>query len=119
VLKEIIMKDHKDLIMPATLPGPHEMDMDPITLAFHGDVEEAFLDDFFNNSLRLVRISLLAGIFLYGFFSILDAQLAPEVKGKLWFILCRIDPCFYMGVCLYKSSIHLGNTGGLDYRGVL
>ena len=80
------MKDHKDLIMPATLPGPHEMDMDPITLAFHGDVEEAFLDDFFKNSLKLVRISLLAGIFLYGFFSILDAQLAPEVKGKLWFI---------------------------------
>ncbi len=80
------MKDHQDLIMPAILPGPHQMDMDPITLVFHGDVEEAFLDDFYKNSLKLVRISLLAGIFLYGFFSILDAQLAPEVKGKLWFI---------------------------------
>ena len=80
------MKDHKDLIMPAILPGPHEMDMDPITLAFHGDIEEAFLDDFYKNSLNLVRISLLAGIFLYGLFSILDVQFAPEVRGKLWFI---------------------------------
>lgn len=94
------MKDHKDLIMPATLPGPHEMDMDPITLAFHGDVEEAFLDDFFNNSLRLVRISLLAGIFLYGFFSILDAQLAPEVKGKLWFIRFAVVSPLLMSVII-------------------
>lgn len=40
------MKEHQDLIMPAVLPGPYESDTDPITLAFHGDVEEAFLDDF-------------------------------------------------------------------------
>jgi two-component system cell cycle sensor histidine kinase/response regulator CckA len=80
------MKDHKDLIMPETLPGPHEMDLNPITLAFPGEMEEIFLDDFYHNSLKLVRISLLAGIFFYGIFSILDAKLIPEMKDKLWFI---------------------------------
>jgi len=79
------MKDHKDLIMPETLPGPHEMDLNPITLAFPGEMEEVFLDDFYHNSLKLVRISLLAGIFFYGIFSILDAKLIPEIYLALMF----------------------------------
>jgi signal transduction histidine kinase/CheY-like chemotaxis protein len=49
----------------------------------------------------LIRISLLAGIFLYGFFSILDAQLVPEVKDKLWFIRFTIVlPSFLVVILL-------------------
>jgi signal transduction histidine kinase/ActR/RegA family two-component response regulator len=80
------MKEHKDLIMPAALSGPHEMELNPITLSFSKDIEKNFLDDYFKNSLNLVRVSLLAGIIFYGLFSILDAQLFPDLKGKLFFI---------------------------------
>lgn len=73
-------------VMPATSSGMHEMGLNPITLSFPSPLEEAFLDDFYNNSLTMVRLSLFAGIVLYGLFGILDAQLVPAVKWKLWFI---------------------------------
>ena len=80
------MKDHRDLIMPAGQYGPQSMDLNPITLSFPNGLEKAFKEHFFSNSLTLVRISLLAGIFFYGFFGILDAHLVPEMKNKLWYV---------------------------------
>ena len=95
------MKKYKDYIKPATSTGLYEMDLNPITLAFPGDLEEKFLGDYYKNSMILIRISLLAGIFLYGFFSILDAQLVPEVKDKLWFIRFTIVlPSFLVVILL-------------------
>ncbi len=95
------MKNFKDYIKPATSTGLYEMDLNPITLAFPGDLEEKFLGDYYKNSMILIRISLLAGIFLYGFFSILDAQLVPEVKDKLWFIRFTIVlPSFLVVILL-------------------
>lgn len=95
------MKKYKDYIKPATSTGLYEMDLNPITLAFPGDLEEKFLSDYYKNSMILIRISLLAGIFLYGFFSILDAQLVPEVKDKLWFIRFTIVlPSFLVVILL-------------------
>ena len=95
------MKNLKDYIKPATSTGLYEMDLNPITLAFPGDLEEKFLSDYYKNSMILIRISLLAGIFLYGFFSILDAQLVPEVKDKLWFIRFTIVlPSFLVVILL-------------------
>ena len=95
------MKNFKDYITPATSTGLYEMDLNPITLAFPGDLEEKFLGDYYKNSMILIRISLLAGIFLYGFFSILDAQLVPEVKDKLWFIRFTIVlPSFLVVILL-------------------
>ena len=95
------MKNFKDYIKPATSTGLYEMDLNPITLAFPGDLEEKFLSDYYKNSMILIRISLLAGIFLYGFFSILDAQLVPEVKDKLWFIRFTIVlPSFLVVILL-------------------
>ena len=52
------MKEHQDLIMPAVLPSSYESDTDTTTIAFHGDVEEAFLNDFYKHSLRLVKKQL-------------------------------------------------------------
>jgi len=95
------MKNFKDYLKPATSTGLYEMDLNPITLAFPGDLEEKFLGDYYKNSMILIRISLLAGIFLYGFFSILDAQLVPEVKDKLWFIRFTIVlPSFLVVILL-------------------
>jgi two-component system cell cycle sensor histidine kinase/response regulator CckA len=97
----MMMKNFKDYIKPATSTGLYEMDLNPITLAFPGDLEEKFLGDYYKNSMILIRISLLAGIFLYGFFSILDAQLVPEVKDKLWFIRFTIVlPSFLVVILL-------------------
>jgi signal transduction histidine kinase/ActR/RegA family two-component response regulator len=97
----MMMKIFKDYIKPATSTGLYEMNLNPITLAFPGDLEEKFLDDYYKNSMILIRISLLAGIFLYGFFSILDAQLVPEVKEKLWFIRFTIVlPSFLVVILL-------------------
>jgi len=97
----MVMKNFKDYLKPATSTGLYEMDLNPITLAFPGDLEEKFLGDYYKNSMILIRISLLAGIFLYGFFSILDAQLVPEVKDKLWFIRFTIVlPSFLVVILL-------------------
>ena len=96
------MKDHRDLIMPATLPGPHAMDLNPITLSFPDDLEKSFLEHFYSNSLKLIRISLLAGIFFYGFFGILDAHLVPEMKEKLWYVRFVFVSPFLLAVIAFS-----------------
>lgn len=80
------MKHHKDLIFPATASGIHEMGLNPITLAFPGDLEKAFLNEYYKGSLPLMRFSLLCGIFIYSCFGILDAYVVPEMKWTLWAI---------------------------------
>jgi two-component system cell cycle sensor histidine kinase/response regulator CckA len=100
------MKAHKDFIMPATSPGLHEMELNPISLSFPGDLEETFLNDYCVNSLKAVRLSLLAGIFLYGFFGILDALLIPEMKVTLWFIRFAIVWPSLLGVIVFSYSKH-------------
>ncbi len=60
--------------------------MNPLTLAFQGDLEGAFRDQYHANTLPQVRIGLLAGIFLYSIFGILDYYLLPEAKTELWTI---------------------------------
>ena len=88
------MKRTNESIMPAVLPGPHEMNLNPLTLSFPGDIEDAFRLDFFKNSLKLVRISLFAGIVLYSLFGILDAQLLPQMRISMLFVRFAIVlPC--------------------------
>ena len=71
-----------------------------ITLSFPKDLEKVFLEEYFHNSLRQVRIALALAIFFYAIFGILDAWLVPEVKYKLWFIR-------YIVVCPYIFLIFL------------
>lgn len=80
------MKEPKDFIMPAASVRPEEMPFNPVTLSFPGDLEKAFLDVYYLNSLKVVRLALLAGILVYGLFGILDSQLIPEMSSQLWFI---------------------------------
>lgn len=83
-----------------------EIKVNLLTLSFPGNFEEAFLDDYFQKSLRHVRIALLLGIFFYGIFGILDAWLVPEVKQKLWIIRYAIFCPFLFIVLLFSFSAH-------------
>lgn len=88
--------------MPAASKGLNQTDLHPITLSFQGDLEKKFRDDYLANSLRTVRFSLVAGIILYGFFGILDALLAPEMKETLWTIRFAIVWPFLFGVIVFS-----------------
>lgn len=66
-----------------------QMQLNPLTLAFKKDgenPENEFIDYYFFKSIKHVRFSLLAAIFFYGLFGVLDAILFPELKLKFWFI---------------------------------
>jgi two-component system cell cycle sensor histidine kinase/response regulator CckA len=96
------MVSHRDLIMPASAPGLSEMGLNPLTLAFPGSLEKSFRDDYYVNSLKNVRLSLLAGVFLYGFFGILDAEMVPDMKEILWFIRFGIVWPTLLGVIIFS-----------------
>ena len=88
------MKEQRDFILPSTLLGPHEMNINPFTLSFPGEIESIFRHEFYKTSLSLVRISLIAGIALYSLFGILDAELVPEMRNSIWLIrFALVVPC--------------------------
>ncbi len=60
-----------------------------LTLRFQGEdrcLEQPFLEDYFNRSVRLLRFFLLAGLAYYALFGILDAIAIPAVKVQCWTI---------------------------------
>ncbi|NOY83176.1 MAG: hypothetical protein GXP31_19455 [Kiritimatiellaeota bacterium] len=60
-----------------------------LTLRFMGEdrhLEQPFLEDYFNRSIRLLRFFLLAGCLFYAAFGILDAVAIPAVKLQCWTI---------------------------------
>jgi signal transduction histidine kinase len=75
-----------------------------LTLSFQGDLEKAFQDSFFRNSLRQARIAFLLAIFFYSIFGVLDAWIVPEAKHKLWFIRFAIFVPYAFGVYLFSFS---------------
>jgi two-component system cell cycle sensor histidine kinase/response regulator CckA len=100
------MRGNRDQIIPPTLQSSDAMEVNPITLSFQGDLEGAFQDNYYKNSLSLVRLSLFAGILMYGFFGVLDAQLVPDIKEKLWMIRFGIVCPFLVAVILFSYSSH-------------
>ena len=96
--------DRRDFIMPAASAQPDDMKIHPLTLSFEPELEKKFRDDYYINSLRMVRISLLAGMFLYGFFGLLDAELIPQMKVHLWVIRFGIVWPFLLGVIVFSYT---------------
>ena len=92
----------KDFIIPPATPGPQEMGLNPLTLSFSKELEASFQDKYFIDSLKVVRFSLLAGIFFYGIFGILDAVLVPQMKNSLWSIRFFIVCPSLLGVILFS-----------------
>ena len=77
-----------------------------LKLSFSGDLEKAFQDGFFQNSLRQARIAFLLAIFFYSIFGVLDAWLVPEAKQELWFIRYAIFVPYVSVVYLFSFSRH-------------
>ncbi len=98
------MEASRDHIMPETLYGMYEMELDPITLSFPKNIEQSFIEDFFNKSLGLVRFSLFIGILLYCLFGILDAYIVPEMIKQLWFIRFVVVGPILLGIILFSYS---------------
>ena len=80
------MNPNRDSIMPASSQKQHQIDLHPITLSFRGGLEKKFRESHHLYSLRTVRLSLVSGIIMYGFFGILDALLIPDMVETLWLI---------------------------------
>ncbi len=98
------MKKFSDNILPAAVPGPDSMDVNPLTLSFPKSLEKLFLDNYFDSSITLVRFSLVVGIVIYGFFGILDALLIPSMKETLWIIRFGIVCPFLLAVIAFSFS---------------
>lgn len=97
-----ILKKLHDMMMPNSTEN--KLSLNPLTLSFSGELEEAYLDDFFNKSLTQVRMILLIGIFFYGIFGILDARLIPAAKATLWFIRYAIVTPIILSVFIFSFS---------------
>ena len=94
------------------------------TLTFSDRIlEAAFQQDYFEKTLRQVRLTLLFGAFLYGMFGILDCLVIPEIRLYAWIIrFAVISPLllltyllthtrFYrkwMRICLFTAGLVSG-----------
>ena len=87
------------------------MEVNPLTLAFSGscaELERPFLEVYARNSLSLVRLTLVLGVFFYGVFGILDAIMAPEAKIIFWYIrYAVVCPCIILIFVLSYSPFFL------------
>jgi len=79
-------KKKNSKLSSSALLGPHQMNLNLLTLSFPQEIEKEFLDNFIENSLPLVRSILPISIIFFGVFGILDAILLPEIKKTLWVI---------------------------------
>lgn len=68
------------------LPSFKEMKLNMLTLTFKGDLERDFINDYYKKSIYQVRVSFFLAVLLYGFFGLLDMNLAPEMRNMMWLI---------------------------------
>jgi len=85
------MHSHKEMTVDnhplPTTPDTDRIYRDWLSLRFANPrLEAAFKRDYFHQSLRQVRISLLAGGFLYAAFGLLDTSIVPESTTITWII---------------------------------
>jgi len=83
-----------------------EFKVHPLTLRFQGNVEDAFLEDYFQKSLNQTRFSLGLAMILYSLFGILDYLLIPDAKEQVWFIRYVIVFPFLVFSLLFTWSRH-------------
>ncbi len=81
--KGMAVDDHQPLATPDT----DRIYRDRLSLRFANPrLEAAFRRDYFHQSLRQVRISLLVGGLLYAIFGLLDTSIVPESIAITWII---------------------------------
>lgn len=78
-----------------------------LTLTFiTADIERDFQKRCFPDAVRHVRVALLLGVILYGFFGFLDAWLVPDAKYKLWIIRYGVLSPYALAVYFSSFSRH-------------
>lgn len=90
--------------MISFIETPSELKMNVFTLSFQEDFEKAYIDDFFQKSLKHIRIALLIAIVFYDLFGILDVWAVPSVKYQFWFIRYAIMTPVFLGIILFSYS---------------
>ncbi|MBW2467553.1 MAG: hypothetical protein JRF02_09650 [Deltaproteobacteria bacterium] len=91
--------------MLLTSKGP---ECNPLTLAFSGDnlsLESLFLEEYYNSSLKTVRISLIIACILYGSYGVLDALILLESRNVVWLIRFGVAvPTIFLGFLFSFST---------------
>lgn len=88
-----------------------KMEFNFFTLKFSGSsahLENEFITAFHAGALTQLRITLTFAILIYGFFGLLDSELLPGVKEKLWFVrYAMICPGFFTILAFTWSKFFL------------
>ena len=77
-----------------------------LTLSFPAEIEREYKEDFFNKSLKHVRVAMLIAIAFFAVFGILDSWLVPDAKELLWFIRYAIYCPSVLFLYLFSFSKH-------------
>ncbi len=77
-----------------------------LTLSFPAEIEQEYKEDFFNKSLKHVRVAMLLAIAFFAVFGILDSWLVPDAKELLWFIRYAIYCPSVLFLYLFSFSKH-------------
>jgi signal transduction histidine kinase len=64
----------------------NETTLDAVRLRFHGELEQAFREDYFVKSLKQLRFGIALATLIYALFGMLDAVVFPHTKAQTWFI---------------------------------
>ena len=81
-----------------------------LKLRFEDDVENLFLEDYYEKSLPIIRISFILAIVLYCIFGVLDIIIVPESKYIVWFIRFAIVVPFLVGVYILSYTRFFKNN---------
>lgn len=69
------------------------MGLHPLTLSFSGELEAAYQESHYRESLPQIRLAIILGLLLYSVFGLLDAVLVPEKKHVFWLLrYAVVDP---------------------------
>lgn len=69
------------------------MGLHPFTLSFSGELEAAYQESHYRESLPQIRLAIILGLLLYSVFGLLDAVLVPEKKHVFWLLrYAVVDP---------------------------
>ena len=83
-----------DTTEPPSPTQPSEAAIHGLTLRFPPELERAFDEDYFRDSVGQVRIGQIVGAAVYAAFAIIDPWVIPEIAGRVWAMRALIVGCF-------------------------
>ena len=101
-------------------PGAFRLRVDPVTLAFRGDLEHLeshFHQNYFESNIKHLRLCHLIAILFYGLTGLLENILLPEAMSALWMVRYGVViPLFLLGLRFsytdcYKKYWYLISAG--------